>query len=351
MTQTVPAQAAPAAAPADDLRVAVVGVGMMGADHVRRLATRTVGARPSVVADAFAETAHRVAASHEGVRVVADPLAAVRDADVDAVVIATPGHTHEELVLACLERGVPVLCEKPLTTDVESSLRLVHAERATGRQLVQVGFMRRFDTEYQALRRIIADRELGEPLMLHCAHRNAVVPPRFSTEMVVLDSLVHEVDVARYLLDEEITAITVLHPTSRTSAPPELKDPTFALLETAGGHLVDVEVFVGTGVGYEVRTELVAEHGTVMTGLDQGPLVATATGGRGRALTPTFKERFSEAYDREFQAWVDAARRGTVDGPGTWDGYAATAVTSAGVEAVRTGRRVEVALADRGVSR
>ncbi len=352
MTQTLPTSAAPAAgAPTGDLRVAVVGVGMMGADHVRRLATTTVGARPTVVADAFPETAHRVAAAHEGLRVADDPLAAIGDDDVDAVVIATPGHTHEELVLACLERGVPVLCEKPLTTDVESSLRLVEAERACGRRLVQVGFMRRFDREYQALRAMIAGRELGEPLMLHCAHRNAVVPPRFSTEMVVLDSLVHEVDIVRYLLGEEVTAVTVLHPRSRSDAPDDLRDPALALLETGGGQLVDVELFVGTGVAYEVRTELVAERGTALIGLQHGPLVATAGTGRGRAHAPTFKERFAEAYDRELQAWADAARLGAVDGPGTWDGYAATAVTSAGVEAVRTGRRVEVALADPGTGR
>lgn len=344
MTQTAPAPRAHPAPEGGDLRVAVLGVGMMGADHVRRLATRTVGARPTVVADAFPATAQRVAGEVPGVRVVGDPLAAVADPEVDAVLIATPGSTHEELVLACLQRGLPVLCEKPLTTDVESSLRLVHAERATGRRLVQVGFMRRYDPEYAALRRIIASEELGAPLMLHCAHRNASVPPHFDSGMVVLDSLVHEVDCTRFLLGEEVTAITVMHPTSSRSTAPGLSDPTFALLETASGRLVDVEVFVGTGVGYEVRTELVAERGTAMIGLGAGPVVTTTAGVRGRAVPPDFRVRFATAYDLEVQAWVDAARRGTVDGPGTWDGYAATAVTTAGVEALRTGRRTEVAL-------
>ncbi len=333
-----------------ELRVAVVGVGMMGADHVRRLSTRTAGARPVVVADAFPATAERVAAAWPGLRVATDPLAAIGDDEVDAVVIATPGGTHEELVLACLERGKPVLCEKPLTTDVESSLRLVEAERATGRRLVQVGFMRRFDPEYAGLRRLVETDALGRPLMLHCAHRNASVPPYFTSEMVVLDSLVHEVDCTRFLLGEEITAITVMHPRSRSGAPEGLSDPTFALLETSSGALVDVEVNVATGLGYEVRTELVAERGTAMIGLETGPLVATGTSGsavRGRSVPPSFKERFEQAYDLEFQAWADAARRGTATGPTAWDGYAATAVTTAGVEALRTGRRVEVELDER----
>lgn len=333
-----------------DLRVAVVGVGMMGADHVRRLQTRTAGARVVVVADAFAATAEKVAAAWPGVSVASDPLAAIGDDGVDAVVIATPGTTHEELVLACLERGKPVLCEKPLTTDVESSLRLVEAERATGRRLVQVGFMRRFDPEYAALRRLVESDELGRPLMLHCAHRNASVPSYFTSEMVVLDSLVHEVDCTRFLLGEEITAITVMHPRSRRGAPDGLSDPTFALLETESGALVDVEVNVATGVGYEVRTELVAERGTAMIGLEGGPVIATGTAGsavRGRAVPPSFVERFEVAYDLEFQAWADAARRGTATGPTAWDGYAATAVTTAGVEALRSGQRTEVRLAPR----
>ncbi len=333
-----------------DLRVAVVGVGKMGADHVRRLQTRTAGARTVVVADAFPATAQEVAAAWPGVRVAADPLAAITDDEVDAVVIATPGSTHEELVRACLEHGRPVLCEKPLTTDVESSLRLVEAERATGRRLVQVGFMRRFDPEYAALRRLVESDELGRPLMLHCAHRNASVPSYFTSEMVVLDSLVHEVDCTRFLLGEEVTAITVMHPRSRRGAPDGLSDPTFALLETESGALVDVEVNVATGVGYEVRTELVAERGTAMIGLEGGPVIATGTAGsaaRGRAVPPTFVERFELAYDLEFQAWADAARRGTATGPTAWDGYAATAVTTAGVEALRSGRRTEVRLAPR----
>jgi myo-inositol 2-dehydrogenase/D-chiro-inositol 1-dehydrogenase len=333
-----------------ELRVAVVGVGMMGADHVRRLQTRTAGARAVVLADAFSATAEKVAAAWPGVRVASDPLAAIADDEVNAVVIATPGNTHEELVSACLERGKPVLCEKPLTTDVESSLRLVEAERATGRRLIQVGFMRRFDPEYAALRRLVESDELGRPLMLHCAHRNASVPPYFTSEMVVLDSLVHEVDCTRFLLGEEITAITVMHPRSRRDAPEGLSDPTFALLETESGALVDVEVNVATGVGYEVRTELVAERGTALIGLEGGPVIATGAAGsaaRGRAVPPSFVERFELAYDLEFQAWADAARRGTAIGPTAWDGYAATAVTTAGVEALRSGRRTEVRLAAR----
>jgi myo-inositol 2-dehydrogenase/D-chiro-inositol 1-dehydrogenase len=355
-TTETAAGALPATAdvPGTELQVAVLGVGMMGADHVARLHSRISGARVVVVSDAFTEKAEQIAAGIPDCRVVPDPLVAIADPEVDAVVVASPGQFHEAQVLACIERGIPVLCEKPLTMDAESSLAVVRAEdefaARTGRRLVQVGFMRRFDPEYAQLRALIESGEIGEPLVVHCAHRNATVDPRFDTEMMVTDSVVHEVDVARFLLDEEIAAVTVLRPRASRHAREGLSDPLLVLLETASGRIVDVECFVSTGVGYEVRTEVVAEDGSAMIGLDSG--LIRAVGGpagatRGSGIAPDFRVRFGWAYDIEFQRWVDAARRGTVDGPGAWDGYAASAVCTAGVEALRTGQRTEVRLAER----
>ena len=105
-----------------DLRVAVLGVGVMGADHVARLSTKISGARVTVVNDYVTEKAEQIAAAIPGCRAIVDPLDAIADPDVDAVVLATPGPTHEKQLLACLEHGKPVLCEKPLTTDVATSL-------------------------------------------------------------------------------------------------------------------------------------------------------------------------------------------------------------------------------------
>jgi myo-inositol 2-dehydrogenase / D-chiro-inositol 1-dehydrogenase len=337
--------------PARELRVAVLGVGMMGADHVARLYSRISGAQVVAVSDAFAEKAQEVAATVPGCRVIDDPLAAIADPDVDAVVIATPGQFHQEQVLACIEHGKPVLCEKPLTMDAESSLAVVRAENEyaarTGRRLVQVGFMRRFDPEYAQLRALIESGEIGEPLVVHCAHRNAAVPPHFTSEMMITDSVVHEVDVARFLLDEEIVAVTVLRPKATRHAVAGQSDPLLVLFEMASGRIVDVECFVSTGVAYEVRTEVVAEDGSAMIGLDLGLVRQGAGAGgatRSTAIAPDFRQRFGRAYDIEFQRWVDAARRGTIDGPGVWDGYAASAVGTAGVEALRSGQRTEVRL-------
>jgi myo-inositol 2-dehydrogenase/D-chiro-inositol 1-dehydrogenase len=335
-----------------DLRVAVLGVGLMGEDHVRRIEARISGARVAVVNDYVTEKAEQLAATIPGCRPIADPLDAIADPDVDAVVLATPGPTHEKQLLACLEHGKPVLCEKPLTTDAETSLHVVRREAELGKRLIQVGFMRRFDDEYAGLKSLIQGGELGRPLLLHCTHRNPAVPHNFDSSMVVRDSLVHEVDVTRFLFDEEITSIQIIKPAANPGAPEGLSDPQIAILRTASGKHVDVELFVTTGVAYEVRTELVAEKGSALIGLDVGLIRKDASGGWGGTITPGFRERFGRAYDTEIQRWVDAVRRGAetgdyTDGPTAWDGYAAAAVCAAGVESLTSGRPIDVKMVDR----
>jgi myo-inositol 2-dehydrogenase/D-chiro-inositol 1-dehydrogenase len=335
-----------------DLRIAVLGVGVMGADHVARIESKISGARVTVVNDYVAEKAEQIAGGIPGCRAIADPLDAIADPDVDAVVLATPGPTHEKQLLACLEHTKPVMCEKPLTTDVATSLEIVKREAELSTRLIQVGFMRRFDHEYAQLKALLDGGELGNALVLHCAHRNPAVPPHFDSAMMVRDSLVHEVDVTRFLFDEEIASIQIIKPTPNPAAPHGLSDPQIAILRTSTGIHVDVELFVTTGVAYEVRTEVVAERGSAMIGLDVGLVRKSAPGTWGGQITPGFRERFGQAYDTEFQRWVDAVHRGRstgdfTDGPSAWDGYAATAVCEAGVESLQSGLPVDVKMVDR----
>lgn len=333
------------------LRVGIIGVGMMGADHAERLVNRTAGALLVAVSDPDTARADELAARFDGVRSVGDPLQLVADEEVDAVLVASPGFVHEEQVLACLEHRKHVLCEKPLTMDAESSLRLVEAEAKAGQPLVQVGFMRRFDPEYAQLKRMLDSGQLGRTLLVHNTHRNKTVPDSFRSEMIVRDSLVHEVDVARFLFGEEITEITVLAPSPTGVAAEGVLDPQVALFRMAGGGLVTSEVFVNCQVGYEVRCEAVAERGTVVAGRNSTGIYSTVAGDEGGywggQVAPDFRARFARAYDLEVQAWVDASRRGEVVGPTSWDGYAATAVCTAGMESLASGRPVTVDLADR----
>ncbi|MGW2648080.1 Gfo/Idh/MocA family protein [Streptomyces sp. NPDC001393] len=330
----------------DLLGVAVLGAGHMGADHIRRLDQVVSGARVAAVADPDVERAGEAAAGLDAVTVHADPVAALDAPGVAAALIASPGPAHEEALLAAFARGLPVLCEKPMVPDSTGALRVVEAEARLGRRLAQIGFMRRYDAEYRRLKALLDGGGLGRPLMLHCTHRNVSSPGGFTSAMLINSSVSHEIDAARWLLGQELTAVTVLRPTPSTGAPEGLLDPQFVLFETAGGALVDVEVFVNCGFGYQVRCEAVCERGSARIG-DEHTMVVTTAGSAREEVAQDYLVRFSDAYDREVQAWVDATRRGEVTGPSAWDGYAASAVAEAGVRALETGRRETVGLAPR----
>src|SRR6478752_9951773 len=191
------------------LRVAVIGAGRMGADHIQRLNTRIHGAEVAAVVDVDLTRAQAAIEGIPGAVALADAEEALSNGDVNAVLIATPGFLHEDILLKAIAKDIPILCEKPLTPDAESAWKIVQAEEKLGHKRIQVGFMRRFDAEYAALGQVIRDRELGELLMLHHQHRNPDTPQGFTNEMLINDSVVHEFDAIRFFTGEEITSVQV----------------------------------------------------------------------------------------------------------------------------------------------
>jgi myo-inositol 2-dehydrogenase/D-chiro-inositol 1-dehydrogenase len=317
----------------------------MGRYHVERLASGVPGAEVVAVSDVFVEGARQVA-ERVGARAYADGHELVADDRVQAVLIASPGETHEEFTLACLAADKPVLCEKPLAPTVDACLRVLEAEAAKPRRLVQVGFMRRYDDGFRALKAAADAGRVGRPLLLHCRHRNAEVPPGFTSEMMITDSVVHDIDVTRWLLGQEIVAATVYKARPSSLAPEGLQDPQMVMLETAAGVLVDVESFVTCQFGYDIRYELVGESGTVALGEHPGVQVR-AEGGHHGPVPADYRERFGGAYQSELTEWVAGVLRGEITGPSAWDGYATTAVAEAAVESQVKGGRVAVELAER----
>ena len=299
---------------------------MIGQDHIRRL-TRVLSGVGSSRSPTWTRRARRRSpTASPGARVHATGEELIADAGVDAVVVCSWGPTHEEYVLAAIAAGKPVFCEKPLATTQEACLRIIDAEAAAGRRLVQVGFMRRYDAAYRALQGGRRSGDIGAPLLMHCAHRNPSVPRHYPKEMAITDTAVHEIDMVRWMFDEEIAAARVLVP-RRSSNGGELQDPLLLLLEMASGVLVDVEVSVNIRYGYDIRGEVVGENGTAALG-EREPVVCAGTAGRrpgaGR-LAGTVRPRVR----RRDAGWIDAVAAGRRTGPSAWDGYAAAVVSDA----------------------
>lgn len=329
-----------------EIRVAVVGAGLMGADHVIRIGTRIVGAVVSAIVEPDEGRARAALDNAPGAVWFPNIEAAIDAQAMDAVLIATPGQFHEPVLVPALAAGLPILCEKPLTPDAASSLRMVEAEVAGGKQLIQVGFMRRFDEGYMALRDLIASGESGELLGLHCAHRNPAVPDTYHNDMLIFDSVVHEIDVVRFLTDSPIASVEVKHMKRNSLSPEGLNEPILVLLETENNVLATVEMNVSVQFGYQVKTEAVFQKGIAEIGRTAG-MNKFFDGSISTPEHMSFKTRFAAAYDAQIQRWVNAVGKGTIDGPSAWDGYLAAAAVEAGVEALRTGHKVAVSTSKR----
>jgi len=324
------------------IRVGVIGTGGIGSDHIRRLRGVLSGVTVVAVSDPDSQRATASIEGLEGASVVGDGFELIHRSEVDAVVIASPGFTHAEFVTTCLALGKPVFCEKPLAITADDAWKVVQAEVAVGRRLVQVGFMRRYDASYQALKATLASGVIGESLIIHAAHRNPEVPDTWTTELTIKDSSVHDADIMRYLTGEEIVASTVVRPRASRRIG-GVQDPLIIMFETTNGIIIDVELSVNITYGYDIRAEVIGETGTAALG-DGGLVTLKSRTMRSTDIASDWRQRFNLAYDRELQEWIDATRSGVATGPSSWDGFVATTVAEASMRSYIEGGRATVTL-------
>ena len=326
------------------IRVGLIGAGVMGSDHARILSTAVSGVELIAVSDPDAGRIGKIVETCKAARAFADPLDLIRDRGVDAVLVASPDQTHGTLVLACLDIEKPVLCEKPLAPSIEECLKVIDKEKALSRRLVMVGYMRRFDPGYVEMKRRLDEGELGAALVMHCIHRNVVAPSFMTASMLITNSAVHEIDIARFVLGREVRRVTVMTP--RKTGLSTMQDPQIVLLEMDDGVVVDAEIFVNAQYGYDVRAELVCEKGTIAL-TPPHDVTVKHSAKEGLAFPSDWRPRFALAYRAELQAWVEAVRSGVPTGASAWDGYVATAVADAGLKSLASGQQTEVKLEPR----
>ncbi|AAT90065.1 inositol 2-dehydrogenase [Leifsonia xyli subsp. xyli] len=329
-----------------DLRVGVGGAGQMGADHIQRITRVISGATVSAIVEPDAGRAAAAAAA-PGSRAFASLDDALDASALEAVVIATPGQFHELVLVPALAAGLPVLCEKPLTPDSAEALRVLELEQTLDRPHIQLGFMRRFDDEYRALRELVVSGDAGELLFLRGVHRNPSVPESYTQSMLITDSVVHEFDVMPWLAGSPVASVEVKYPRRNDRAPERLREPILVLIELRNGVLVDVEMNVSVRFGYQVATEAVFQTGTARIGQPAG-LQRWSDARFSIAEHTSFTTRFARAYDAQVQAWVDAVRDGSlVAGPNAWDGYLVALACEAGVRALSEPGPIAFAPAER----
>ncbi|PMR68618.1 Gfo/Idh/MocA family oxidoreductase [Halomonas heilongjiangensis] len=320
------------------LRIGVIGTGAIGREHIHRITHKLKGAQVVAVNDVNTEQAQGVVRALDlEAKVYTTGAEVIQAADVDAVIVTSWGPTHEEFVLASIAAGKPVFCEKPLAVTAEGCRQIVEAEMAAGRKLVQVGFMRRFDYAYRQLKCVLEADTIGAPLILNCVHRNPEAPG-FSGDMALTDSCVHEFDVLRWLLADDYISAQVIQPRrTRLCDDDSLQDPHVILLRTRQGVHISIESFVNCQYGYDIQCQVVGETGTANL-----PEPASVPVRREAKLSfdilVSWKDRFIDAFDVEFQEWIDATTRGEMTGPSAWDGYVVAMTSDACVKAKHSGQ-------------
>ncbi|MDK2981398.1 MAG: myo-inositol 2-dehydrogenase / D-chiro-inositol 1-dehydrogenase [Chloroflexota bacterium] len=324
------------------IAVGIIGTGGMGTRHAGNIHRLVDGARVSAVYDTDAHNAANAAAVCDGAQIFDDPQQLIDSPAVDAVLVASPDETHSAMTLACLKAGKPVLCEKPLATNVADAEAVVQAEMKLGKRLVSVGFMRRFDPQHAAVKEAVMSGDLGLPLLWKGVHRNASSAYGTSGATVLTNSAGHDMDSARFLLGEEVLEVYVRGVKTRPELHPDTRDLLVLNMHMTHDKMAVGEVFVNADYGYEVSAEVVCQFGTALT---QQPdkVMLRSKAHRGYFVSADWLSPFTEAYIAEDRAWIESLQNGTVfTGASAWDGYMAMAVTTACIESLHSGKIVPV---------
>ncbi|WP_394925526.1 Gfo/Idh/MocA family protein [uncultured Robinsoniella sp.] len=323
------------------LRIGVIGCGAIGRDHMRRLRDLVPDATVTACSDYFPESAKLAAKQYDIPHVYDTGEELIESAEVEAVLIASSDASHAGYVLACIRQGKPVFCEKPLAQTSADCEKIIEAEMSGGKRLVQVGFMRRYDPGYREMKRIVQSGELGNPLMIHAVHRNMHQPDGLTSEMGVSNIAIHELDICRWLLDDEYKNGQVLKVRQSSYSVKGYDNPQIVLLETGMGCRIDVEVQLSDGYGYDIQCQVVCEKGTVSLP-DPYAVVTRSEAGRIMPILTDWSQRFIQAYDIELNEWVQAVKNNGGYGPGSWDGYAACVAADTLNRSRNTGRFMEI---------
>ncbi len=313
-----------------ELRIGIAGTGAIGRTHIDRINNKLQGGRVVAATDTNPDFGRKVADDY-GLEFFPDGGALVRSGRVDALIVTAADDDHEKFVMAAVQSGLPVFCEKPLAPTAEACKRIIDAETAGGKRLVQVGFMRRYDPGYRQLKALIDSGDYGAPLMLHCAHRNFEVGENYTTPMAITNTLIHEIDTLRWLIGEDYATVEMAFPRSTKYTHKELLDPQIMILTSVSGVRMDVECHVNNRVGYDIHCEVCCEEGYLNLP-DLAAVQRLVNASRVTPICRDWSERFVDAYNVELQEWITSTKAGRVDGPNCWDGYVACITSDAAHE-------------------
>ena len=327
------------------IRFALLGAGRIGKVHAKAI-TSNPAARLAAVADALPKAAEDIAAQYGCEVRTIDAIAAA--GDIDAVVICTPTDTHADLIETFSNAGKAIFCEKPIDLSVkrvQDCLKVVAANKT----LLMVGFNRRFDPHFMAVKAAIDNGEIGDVEMVTIVSRDPGPPPLDYVKRsggIFRDMTIHDFDMARFLLGEEITTVTAQGSSLVDKKIGEAGDydSVSVMLSTATGKHATISNSRRATYGYDQRIEAHGSKGSVAAENQRAVSieVANAKGYTRPPLFDFFMTRYTQAYADEIAAFIDAIGGKAKASPSGQDGLIALALADAAVKSVKEGRTVKV---------
>lgn len=329
----------------------MIRFGVLGAGRIGKVHAATIAANPkaklSYVADAFPAAAEQLA-QQTGARVasVEDIIAA---SDVDAVLIATPTPSHADLIEAAAKAGKHILCEKPVSLSVDrinQCLDVVEKNKST----LMIGFNRRFDPNFATVEKRLRNGDVGEIEIVTIISRDPNPPPASyvkSSGGLFRDMMIHDFDMARYLMGEEFVVVNALGSALVDKAIGEEGDVDTAAvqMQTASGRIAVITNSRRATYGYDQRIEVHGSTGMLSARNIQNSSVElwNANGIAGDPVQNFFIERYAQAYANEINTFIDAVDAGnTSPRPSGFDGLQAQKLADAATESWQTGRPVQL---------
>ena len=325
--------------------VALLGAGRIGTIHAGNV-VRQPGVTLKYVVDVDDAAAAKLARMHDAT--VSDADAVFADADVDAVVIASSTDTHADLILRAAAAGKAIFCEKPVDLSLDRARTCADAVRAAG-VLCMIGFQRRYDPTFAALKQRIDDGEIGVPEMLVVTSRDPGAPPVDYIRRsggIFKDMLIHDFDIFRWIVGDEASTV---YATGSCLTDPAIEvagdiDATAVTIRTRHGRLAQINTIRRAAYGYDQRFEVIGSRGMLQAGNHRPTEVVLWSSGAITADKPEhfFLERYRAAYAAEMAHFFEALAGGGAPRTSIDDGVAALALADAATVSWREKRIVEL---------
>jgi len=332
----------------EKVNIGVIGVGRIGSMHARNLKYQVPGVNVLGVADVFEESAQKVAKELNVPIAEKDYRALLENKNIEAVVICSSTDTHAQIISEAAEAGKHIFCEKPIALDIEKIDQAIAAVKKAGVKL-QVGFNRRFDPSFKKAKDLVAKGTIGIPHLVRITSRDPEPPPISYIKIsggIFLDMMIHDFDMARYLLDQEVVELMAVGSCLVDPAIGEAGDIDTAIvtLKYENGAWGTIDNSRKAVYGYDQRIEIFGSEGCVMVGNPTPTEVTISSAEDTKTDKPLyfFIERYQKAYLVEMKEFIKCVHEGRDPSVGGFDGKISVQMGYAAKESLTKGSFVKI---------